>query len=177
MKAFNHQSQHVRTVCQAWEASRPGQKTMPTRDWKSQVPLCPRGRHHGIQKAVPCTGWGWGRSSDFMEKRSLESFKLDLVRQDKVLGAERARVDELRQKERGKKSHPTSYISKYLMWWTYSFCLLSLGKAPWWAGMHDLPPSSPAHILLCGGLLGVHGARSGHAGLVTDRQTRNLLCN
>lgn len=50
-----------------------------------------------------------------MEKRSLESFKLDLVRQDKVLGAERARVDELRQKERGKKSHPTSYISKYLM--------------------------------------------------------------
>lgn len=45
-----------------------------------------------------------------MEKRSFESFELDLIGEDEILTVERARVDELKAEESGKKKIPPNCL-------------------------------------------------------------------
>ena len=62
--------------------------------------MCPQTRHYGVQKTIS----GQRGSLGFMEKRSFESFELDLIGEDEILTVERARVDELKAEESGKKN-------------------------------------------------------------------------
>lgn len=64
------------------------------------MPLCPQTRHYGVQKTIS----GQRGSLGFMEKRSFESFELHLIGEDEILTVERARVDELKAEESGKKN-------------------------------------------------------------------------
>lgn len=55
-----------------------------------------------------------------MEKRSFESFELDLIGEDEILTVERARVDELKAEESGKKN-PTQLPTLQNIWYDEHF--------------------------------------------------------
>lgn len=55
-----------------------------------------------------------------MEKRSFESFELHLIGEDEILTVERARVDELKAEESGKKN-PTQLPTLQNIWYDEHF--------------------------------------------------------
>lgn len=130
-------------VCQAREASRPAQKKMTRLKIKTAT--------------VTTDESLWGSEDDYGHKGKVQALwnrghlsHSNWTSQDRIrFWLEGARVDELKAEGTGKKILPNNYISKYLIWWTFSSCLVSLGKSPLESKAKCPPhPQPPIHTLL-----------------------------
>lgn len=111
-------------VCQTREASRPAQKKMTRLKIKTVI--------------VTTNESLWGSEDGYGLKGKVQALwnrehlnRSDWTSQDRIrFWLEGARVDELKAEGTGKKNPTQLPILKYLIWWTFSSCLVSLGKSP-----------------------------------------------